>query len=184
LIQVNAEPCAPAEDPGVGIVAEAAMKRFLVVFYSRTGRTRQLAQAIAQACHGELDEVRDSIDRAGLRGFLRAGYEAWRRRPAAIQPPKRDPRDYDLVMLGTPVWAGHVASPMRSYIAAVRDQLPSIALFCTAGGRADGPRVLREMADLCGRRAVASISLAAADFAAPSQRAAIDNLLRLVGAYT
>ena len=75
-----------------------------------------------------------------------------------IEPASADPRDYALVVLGTPVWAGNMSSPMRAYIARHKLDFGRIALFCTQGG-SGGEKVLRTMADLCGKSPVATVCL-------------------------
>ena len=40
----------------------------------------------------------------------------------------------DLIILGTPVWAHNMCSPMRSYITAQKERFRAIAVLCTQGG--------------------------------------------------
>jgi len=47
--------------------------KILVVFYSRTGATRTVAQKIADLVKGDLEEIKDTRNRAGILGFLRSG---------------------------------------------------------------------------------------------------------------
>lgn len=77
---------------------------------------------------------------------------------APIAPATADVANYDLVVLGTPVWASHVSSPMRSFVRAHAAQIKRIAVFCTQGGNG-GPKVLAEIAALCGKDAVATLVL-------------------------
>lgn len=60
-----------------------------------------------------------------------------RHRPAQIAPTSRDPSSYDLVVIGTPVWAWSVSSPIRAYLMQHANKLPQVAFFCTMGGRGD-----------------------------------------------
>lgn len=62
-----------------------------------------------------------------------AAVEAWRERPSAIAAPKHDPSFYDLVVIGSPVWAWLVSSPVRAYLTAMKPWLPDVAFFCTLG---------------------------------------------------
>ena len=107
--------------------------RILVVYYSRTGRTWAVGEALAQALGGEMEEIVEPRGRTGIFGSLRSAVEAWRERPSAIAAPKRDPSSYDLVVIGTPVWAWSVSSPVRAYLTAMKPRLPDVAFFCTLG---------------------------------------------------
>jgi multimeric flavodoxin WrbA len=51
-----------------------------------------------------------------------------------IDPASLQPRDYAVVVLGTPVWAGNMSSPVRAYINQHRAEIRNLALFCTQGG--------------------------------------------------
>ena len=50
--------------------------RVLVVYYSRTGNTRFVAEAVAQSLEADIEEIKDGKNRMGIFGFLRCGYEA------------------------------------------------------------------------------------------------------------
>jgi flavodoxin len=134
------------------------MGRTLIVYFSRTGYTRGVAEEMAAAFGADLEAVRDARKRSGVLGYLRSAREALRRSLIEIQPTENDPSQYDLVVLGTPVWAGHVSSPMRAYVSANRNGLKRVALFCTMGG-SGGTAALTEMAGLCGREPVATLTL-------------------------
>ena len=138
------------------------MARILVVDYSRSGNTHKVAQAIAGACHADLEQIRDVKPRHGLWGWTRSAREAMRAIPANIRPPTRDPSNYDLVVLGSPVWVGHVSSPMRAYLGQLSGSLASIALFVTEGGNG-GANALAEMSRLAGLKPVATLELRAKD---------------------
>jgi len=127
----------------------------LVVYFSRTGHSRRIASDIATALGADVEEIRDTAARSGIRGYLRSAREAWRGTPAEIHARARNPRDYPLVVLGTPVWAGRMSSPVRAYIEAHKRDLAQVALFCTEGG-SGAEKVLPAMAQLCGRTPIAT----------------------------
>jgi flavodoxin len=132
------------------------MRRILVVYYSRTGYTRALAGEVVSALEADVDQLDDRRDRNGPWGYLRCAREALKKRTIDLLPAAYDPSHYDLVVLGTPVWAGNLSSPLRSYIVAHRAQLPQVAFFCTQGG-SGAQKVLRDMAELCGKPPVATL---------------------------
>ncbi len=62
------------------------------------------------------------------------------------------------LVVGGPVWAGNVASPVRAYLEASSGRIARLACFCTQGG-SGGPGVLADMAALAGRTAEATLVL-------------------------
>jgi flavodoxin len=134
----------------------------LVVDYSRTGNTHKVAKAVARGCGADLERLHDEHSRTGLWGYLRSAREAMNATPGQIRRAKHDPAHYDLVILGSPVWAGHVSSPMRRYLLDHAGKFSRIAVFVTEGGRG-GPKVFSEMAALAQRQPVAKLELRAGD---------------------
>ncbi len=131
------------------------MKPALVVYFSRTGYTQRVAEQIAHAAGADCEPIKERSARTGFLGYWRSAHEALRKSAVEIEPGSANPRDYALVVLGTPVWAGSMSSPMRAYIARHERDFGRIALFCTQGS-SGGEKVLRAMADLCGGSPVAT----------------------------
>lgn len=154
--------------------------RTLVVYYSLSGTTRRVAETIADLLGADLDEIEDPSDRRSPLGYLRSVFEALAKGLPAIRS-RRDPRQYDLVVLGTPVWAGTMASPMRSYLFSHRDALEHIACFCTMGGRG-AQAALREMQALCGVEGVPTYSVAEKDVSSGRFEAKLRGFIGLLGA--
>ncbi len=134
------------------------MNLCLIVYYSRTGVTAKVATALAQACGADLEQIQDLRPRDGATGFLRSAWQAVRKVPADIAPPQRRPANYPFVLLGTPVWAGQMSAPMRSYIMQQREHFRRVGFFCTMGG-SGGQNVLTAMAEMCNKLPVASMCL-------------------------
>ncbi|MFA6134511.1 MAG: flavodoxin [Phycisphaerae bacterium] len=130
----------------------------LVVYYSRSGITRTVAQAIAAALGADLEEIIDTKDRSGALGYLAAGRDAMKRKPADIQPPQKDPAAYDRVILGTPVWAFTMTPAIRAYVERFRGGLKRVAFFCTQGGSGD-QRTFAHLAELTGLQAEATLTV-------------------------
>ena len=128
----------------------------LVVFYSRSGNTRALAQGIASVLGAETEEISDGIHRGGILGYLRSGTEASLSRCPRIARAVHDPASFDLVVIGTPVWRLSLSSPVRTYLTEHAAALPRVAFFCTMGGFGS-KRVFRQMTALAGRSPVATL---------------------------
>jgi len=138
--------------------------RVLIAYYSRTGVTRAAAGAIASAlrlagaAEVDVEEVVDTKCRKGPLGYLGAGKDASLRRRTVISPPASNPGDYDVLVLGTPVWAFTLAAAMRTYCTEHGKDAAKVALFCTMGGSGD-ERTFKHAEDILGKVAVARLSL-------------------------
>lgn len=134
------------------------MAEVLVVFYSRSGTTASVARRLAKCLGADLDEITAIRPYVGVAGFLRCIFEATRGDRPDIAT-GRNPSGYRMVVLGSPVWAGCLAAPMRSYLIAHRHHLPPAAAFCTSGSGAAEP-VFRQIRQLLeGRPLGATLSL-------------------------
>lgn len=134
--------------------------RILVVYYSRSGTTRKIAETLSEALCCDLEQIVEAKSRTGFFGYMRSLVEARQKRPSVIAPTKRDASSYDLVVVGTPVWGWSVSSPVRAYLLANRDRLPETAFFCTLGG-AGGANAFAPMQDITGKvpRALCAITV-------------------------
>ena len=128
----------------------------LIVYYSRTGLTKKLGEKLAAALDATPEEITDQVARSGVVGYLRCGREAVKEEVPVINEVKNNPADYDLVIIGTPVWAATMASPVRSYLIAQKGKFKRVAFFATQGG--DGAnRTVEKMAAVCGLKPAASL---------------------------
>jgi menaquinone-dependent protoporphyrinogen IX oxidase len=148
--------------------------KILVIFYSRSGTTRQIAQALSAALGGSIEEITEDRSRDGFLGYCRSVVEARRKRPADIRPAKNDPKSFDLVVIGTPVWAWSVSSPVRAYLTANKDRLPVVAFFSTLGG-AGSETAFAQMQDIVGKSPRAICAITAGNVAAGKQEAQLAN---------
>jgi len=130
----------------------------LVVYYSRTGTTRKLAETLAGALGADIEEIRERKDRRGPLGFLAALFGSFRRAASPIEPIDRDLRQYELVVVGTPVWAGSMAGPVRTFFRRHGGEIARAGLFCTMAGAKPG-QALDHMAAACARRPAATLAL-------------------------
>lgn len=117
----------------------------LIVFYSRTGVTKQVAEFLKNKLDCDLEEIEDVKSRKGVLGYIRSGKEAVKKQIPKIKPTNKNPKDYDLVLVGTPNWAGHISSPVRSYLS--NNNLDKVGFFATGGS--DNPaNIFKELEEL------------------------------------
>lgn len=125
----------------------------LVVYYSRTGSTRKVAKYIAKQLGADIEEVIDLKKRSGLWGFIIGGRDALKRKETKIKEIKKIPAQYDLVIAGSPIWAGNIVPAVRSYLNQYKTSIKSLALFTTSGG-AISDQVFQEVRGLLGKELV------------------------------
>ena len=134
------------------------MGKMLVVWYSRTGNTDRVGKEIAEALNCETVILQDKTDRTGATGYLRSGREAMTKKLPELEPITQDLSSFSLVIIGTPVWAFTMASPIRSFLTEYGDQLPDVAFFATQGGRG-ADRAYKDMSEILQKEPLATLSV-------------------------
>jgi flavodoxin len=150
--------------------------RILVVYYSRSGTTRKLASSIAARLKADLEEICDYRNRSGPSGYLRSLVDAMTQSSVDIVPHGCDVASYDLVVVGTPVWAGSVSSPVRAYLAENRQQLRHVAFFCSLGGRGS-ESAFSQMRALVGKPPLAECKVTAREFRRGDEKSLLDDFV-------
>jgi flavodoxin len=128
----------------------------LVAYYSRTGRTKKIAEAISNNLGCDIEEIIDTKKRSGPFGYFRSNREATKKKLTMINSIKNDPSLYDLVIIGTPVWVSTMSSPVRTYIHQNKNRFKNVAFFCTMGG-SDFETAFSQMEELCEKKPVGSL---------------------------
>ena len=132
--------------------------KILIAFYSRTGTTKKAAQRLSREIGAGCEEINDLKKRAGFGGFLSAGFDALRKKQTAIDQLDNDPADYDLIVIGTPIWAGMMTPAVRTYLADNRSKIKKVAFFAT-DGEADHEKTWADMREMCGQAPMATLAL-------------------------
>ena len=137
----------------------------LVVYYSRTGNTKKIGDEIAAALEADVEELKDDVNRGGPVGFVKSGREAKSGTLVNLDPLLHEPSTYDLVVIGTPVWARTMCSPVRTFL--LNNDLGNarVAWFCTVGAssRSFMASCFEAMTDESGRPSVATAGFSAKD---------------------
>lgn len=115
----------------------------LVVYYSRTGNTRFVAEKIATHLKADICEVTDKKSRKGKLVYLSGGIAAFREKLTKIEIPQSIDK-YDFIVIGSPVWAGKITPAIRTFLVENDFLNKQMAFFVTLGG--DKPeKALRNM---------------------------------------
>jgi flavodoxin len=134
------------------------MTKTLIVYHSRTGYTRRIARHLADRLGADLDEIRIVQPMHGALGYAACAIEAMAGLAPALRPMRHMPTDYDLIIVGTPVWFWSLSSPVRSWLETFGSRGKRFAFFCTMGG-SGASRVFAAMKELTGREPLATLAL-------------------------
>jgi flavodoxin len=153
------------------------INKILIVYYSRTGLTRKIADRLQAKLKCEVEEIISSKKRSGVVGYLLSGKEAAQKKAAEIQPTLKNPADYDLVIIGTPIWSWNLSSPVRAYLLQNADRLKRVAVFCTMSGSGD-KSAFTETEKICGYNLLASVSFLSKEVAAGKFEAKLEKFAK------
>ena len=122
------------------------MANILCIYYSRTGKTRSVMAEIAKSLDAELVEITDGVDRSGIIGACKSCLGAVRKSTRFLEhfETGKDLKDYDLVIIGTPVWAGRCSSITREFLKKYGKDIKKAAYVIT---RADEKRRQEQVFD-------------------------------------
>jgi flavodoxin len=113
-----------------------------VVYYSMSGNTEFAAERIAGILGADLIRLipEKAYPDKGFRKFFWGGKSAVMGEKPALEPFAFHAEEYEQIILGTPIWAGTFAPPLRTFADQYRDALAgkSFAFFaCMSGSGAE-----------------------------------------------
>ncbi|WP_352415994.1 flavodoxin family protein [Oscillibacter ruminantium] len=115
------------------------MMKPLIVYYSFEGNTRYAALLLADALNADLLELEPVKDypRGKASKYVFGGAAASLSAAPELKPYVFEAERYDLVILGSPVWAGRTAPPLNSFLKAHDLHQSRVAAFaCSTSGNA------------------------------------------------
>jgi flavodoxin len=112
------------------------MKKILIVYYSLTGSTRFIADSLSNSMDADLLELKPLKELNPEKGtkFMWGGAQSTMKKKPDLEPIELDPEGYDLIIIGTPVWAWNFTPPVRSFLSMFDLTDKKVALWtCSAG---------------------------------------------------
>ncbi|MDR0450810.1 MAG: flavodoxin [Treponema sp.] len=109
----------------------------LIVYYSYEGNCALAAETLKELLNADILEIKteDEKKRKGPAKYFWGGRQVFSHIKPALKPYSFDAGPWDLIVLGTPVWAGSPAPAMVSFLDKTKISGKRIALFvCHAGG--------------------------------------------------
>ncbi|MCX8188244.1 MAG: hypothetical protein N3F64_00865 [Nitrososphaeria archaeon] len=149
----------------------------LIVYYSRTGKNEELAKILQKKLGCEIERIEEYVSRNGVLGFLRSGMQATFKKMSEIKPTKNDPKDYDIIIVVSPIWAGHIPPPVRTYIYKNKEKIGKIAYASVSYSGYGNTRVLKDLEHLASKKVSAHLLLKEKEMASKAHLNAIESFL-------
>lgn len=116
--------------------APAQRIKVLVVYFSHSGKTQAVAQQIAQHLHCDTLHIEASEPYSQI--YRETTQRARRELDTDAYPPIKSVAtkiaDYDVILLGYPIWGGRAPRPVMTFLASQDFTDKTVVTFCTSGG--------------------------------------------------
>lgn len=113
------------------------MDRILIAYYSFEGNTKFIAEALAKCLEADLMEIKPDkeIQSKGFSKYIWGGTQVVMGNKPKLVPFTKNINDYDMILVGTPIWAGTYAPPVKTLLEGNYIEGKKIAYFyCHKGG--------------------------------------------------
>ncbi|MDO5848287.1 MAG: flavodoxin [Methanobrevibacter sp.] len=111
----------------------------LIIYYSESGSTEIISKVLAYNLNADIVMIQDLKPRDGFKNRLTASFDAFRENKTEIYPPTLNLENYDLIYIGTPVWASKPSPAISTIIDSCDLRRKDVILFTTmtsSGGAA------------------------------------------------
>lgn len=111
--------------PGYISAEESITDKTLIVYYSRTGKSRLLCDVLQQHISSDLIEVKTLDEdryRLGRIGYYRAAFDSIFNRYIPIEPEQPDFSSYSSMIIVSPVWNWKLSTPIRTLLHKNKDK--------------------------------------------------------------
>jgi flavodoxin len=127
--------------------------RTLIVYFSKFGKNKALAEEIQAKISGRLEEIVEKKPRTGFGLFVVGGFQAFFKKEVEIIAPKADPASYDLTIIVSPVWAGHLPPATRRYLKQMGGDFNDFAYISVcANGEKNGESFAEDLTEAAGKK--------------------------------
>lgn len=135
------------------------------IFYSYSGVTKCIAEGIRYASGCDLIEVTTKKPYSSFSAYKTGVLRSRKLVCDPIEPDWIDVTDYDLIIIGTPVWAWRPAPAMNAAVQALSGCEGKRVVICTTCCNQPGEAIpiLRNALTSCGAQVVAEMALTAED---------------------
>ncbi|MFW9880848.1 MAG: flavodoxin family protein [Candidatus Thorarchaeota archaeon] len=119
------------------------MSKILVVYYSLTGNTKFIAEAILESINTDILELKPvkELNAESRMKYVWGGFQAIMKIKPKLREFDINPLDYEFIILGTPVWSWTFSPTVRSFLSNFDLSGKKVALWTCSGG--DGVKAMK-----------------------------------------
>jgi len=118
----------------------------LVVYYSSTGKTELVAKAIAKILNADIWKIEELKKKGVFARYISGAISAAKGEYSEIKPIDHNIGDYDLIFIGTPVWAFKPTPAINAFISKANFKDKKVIIFVTMRGMG-GKSAIRALVD-------------------------------------
>jgi flavodoxin len=113
-------------------LAEGSTEETLIIYYSRTGKTKIVSETLQKNLGAEMLEIHDPKDRSGAWGYIISSIDAFSHKHTPIQPENLDLSTHEYIIIATPIWSWNLSTPIHTLFEKNRFDGKKIILITTA----------------------------------------------------
>ncbi len=156
--------------------------KICIVYHSYSGITKGVAEKVRDACGGDLVEVVPKESYSTFSAYTKGCMRARNLQIDPVEPPRIDVSAYDLIVVGTPIWAWKATPVINGAIAALEGCSGKKAVvFATCGAQYGSSLV--DMKEALGKKGVKVIGEIAFTKKEINEKTKINDLIALVKAH-
>ncbi len=123
------------------------MPNILIIYYSFEGNTEIIAKSIAEMTQGELLNIKPikELKSKGFSKYFWGGSQIYMKKKPELVSFDKDISNYETIFIGTPIWAGTFAPPVKTLLDYEKLKGKQVYFFYThAGGPGKVEKIARE----------------------------------------
>jgi len=114
-------------------------KKYLIVYFSRTGKTKKIAEYLQSQLSADCEEIIDKNNYKGIIGSIKGVLKA--KSSTEIGLNRYNPAYYDEIVIMSPVWGNSLAPGIRTYVKENREKIKLASLVtCAMRSNCNGAR--------------------------------------------
>jgi flavodoxin len=120
--------------PGGVALGEERADKTLIVYYSRTGKSKLVCDVLQKNMHADILEVKDTEGyyKPGRLGYYTAGFNSVLNRYTPIETELKNFSPYESIIIVSPVWNWKLSVPIRAFIQQNRFEGKKMIFITTA----------------------------------------------------